>query len=264
MESSLKKTIYKYCTITPPESFRRFQTLLEGRIYFSSPLRFNDPFELSAKIDISQSPFLYGLTKRESDEVSRLFRLANPEAVSNDWKDKVGILCLSENPLHILMWSHYAANHTGICIGFDTGMYPFHDAGKVLYSADRPRVALGSSPDELLKNVFLTKFKHWEYEEEWRIIKRTIEDEERDFYFSRYKAGEACLDEIANLISSNGGAGLYDFVPEAIRSIFLGARINSDTRLRLIDLVRTVSSSIKIFDIELDQRYFWLNKRLIK
>lgn len=260
----MKRTLYKYCSITTTENLYRLQRLLEGNIYFSSPLKFNDPFELSTKIDISKSPSLYGLNDREISEIERLFRLANPEAVSNDWKEKIGILCLSENPLHILMWSHYSANHTGVCIGFDTGEAPFHDAVKVAYSTDRPRVTLESSPDELLENVFLKKSKHWEYEEEWRIVRRTIEDEERDFYFDRYKAGDACIDEIAYLISSNGGPGIYDFSPRAIRSVFLGARINPDTRAMVISLARSINPAIKIFDVELDGQYYWLNKRRIK
>ncbi|WP_178119586.1 DUF2971 domain-containing protein [Pseudomonas sp. SCB32] len=259
----MKRTLYKYCSVSSPENVRRFKRLLEGNIYFSSPLRFNDPFELSAKIDISRSPLMYGLSRRQAGEVNRLFRLANPDAVSNDWKGKIGILCLSEYPLSILMWSHYAFDHSGICVGFDTGYPPFHDAIKVLYSPDRPCVTIGSSSDELLENVFLKKSIHWEYEGEWRVIRRTIEEDERDFYFERYQNGEACLDEISELISSNGGPGVYDFPVAAIRSVFLGARMSPDVRAEIVRLVRSTGVAIKIFDVELDGRYFCLNKKKV-
>uniref|UniRef100_A0A2G7SP99 DUF2971 domain-containing protein n=1 Tax=Chryseobacterium sp. B5 TaxID=2050562 RepID=A0A2G7SP99_9FLAO len=35
---------------------------------------------------------------------------------------KKGILSLSENPNCHLMWSHYAKNHTGFCIGYDVDL----------------------------------------------------------------------------------------------------------------------------------------------
>ena len=32
---------------------------------------------------------------------------------------RLGMLCLSERPDDILMWSHYAGSHTGFCLEFD-------------------------------------------------------------------------------------------------------------------------------------------------
>lgn len=235
-----------------------------GQIYFSSPLKFNDPFELSAKVRISSSPSLYGLNKREIEEVSRLFRLTCPEAVSDSWKENIGILCLSENPQHILMWSHYGANHTGVCIGFDSGVYPFDNASEVKYQDDRPYVGYETSSENLLERVLLTKSQHWGYEREWRVIKRSIGAEERDFYYERYRSGNACLDEIANLIASNSGPGLYDFEPDAVRSIFFGARIRPELRLKIINFVKEHKPTVKLFDIELDGQYFWLNKKRVR
>lgn len=227
-------------------------------------MKFNDPFELSAKVDISKSPLLKTLTRREAEYVKRVFRLSSPEAVSEEWKEKLGILCLSENPFHILMWSHYASDHSGICIGFDSGKSIFKDAIKISYGADRPLIGLNSDPDLILKNVFLKKSKHWEYENEWRIIRRTIETDERDFYFEKYNLGEACLDEIAEIISNNAGPRLYEFDPNAIRSVFLGARINEENKAKILGFVRSTNPSIKIFSTELDNYYFCLNKRRIK
>lgn len=236
--------------------------LLNGRIYFSAPAGFNDPFELSAKVNISSSPLLSALSQKERDEVLRIFRLRPPTALSEDWKEKVGILCLSEDPANILMWSHYANNHSGICIGFDTDHKPFSSAHLVSYSDERPAAEFNSDPEKLLTRVLLTKSKHWSYEREWRSIKRTIESDELNFYYGSFESDPARLDEIANTIEENGGPGLYNFEKEALRSIFLGAKITSNHRKQLVQAARLACPQAKIFQMELDHNYFWLNRDL--
>jgi hypothetical protein len=37
--------------------------------------------------------------------------------------EEVWILCLSRNKKNILMWSHYAKNHEGLCFGFEDKLY---------------------------------------------------------------------------------------------------------------------------------------------
>ncbi|VVO61096.1 hypothetical protein PS880_00806 [Pseudomonas fluorescens] len=143
-------------------------------------------------------------------------------------------------------------------------MPPFDDAAEVKYRDARPYVEYNSSPEHLLERVLLTKSQHWEYEQEWRVIKRNIGPEERDFYYERYSSGNACLEEIASLIESNGGPGLYSFEPNAIRSIFFGAKILPEHRLDVINFVKKNNLGIKLFDIELDSQYFWLNKKQIR
>lgn len=260
----MKKTLYKYCSISTPQQYERTIKILKGKLFFSSPKNFNDPFELSAKVNISTSPLLLNLNSREVKEVHRVFRVAQPEAVSDEWKEKIGILCLSETPQQILMWSHYGANHTGVCIGFDSGDLPFKSALKVHYSDERPFIQFDSSPKNLLERVLLTKSSHWSHEQEWRIIKRKIEEDELKFYYDHFKSGNACLDEIAEIIENNDGPGLYNFDPSSIRSIFLGAKINKEHQEEIISIAREPTPQAKIFSVELDGRYYWLNKKKIK
>lgn len=162
----LKQTLYKYCSVSSSNQMSRAIDLLNGRIYFSAPKNFNDPFELSAKVNISSSPLLGTLSQKERDEVLRIFRLRPPTALSEEWKERVGILCLSEDLVNILMWSHYANNHAGICIGLDTDCKPFSSANLVSYSDERPAAEFNSDPEKLLSRVLLTKSKHWSYERE--------------------------------------------------------------------------------------------------
>ena len=44
------------------------------------------------------------------------------------------IYCLTENPASPLMWGHYAASHTGICLEFDRGAIHFRrQKSSILY-----------------------------------------------------------------------------------------------------------------------------------
>ncbi len=238
--------------------------MLSGRIYFPTPSKFNDPFELSAKVNISTSPLLKHLNAREKEEVQRIFRLRTPAAVSEEWREKIGILCLTEDPLNILMWSHYAQNHTGICIGFDTGELPFSGAQQVIYSEERPKAEFDSDSETLIERVLLTKSQHWKYEREWRILKRTIEADELSFYHETFQNNPEKLNEIAETIEQNGGPGIYCFEPHAIRSIFFGARITAKNKDLISQSASTIAPQAKKFHVELDNNYFWLNKKRIK
>lgn len=84
-----------------------------------------------------------------------------------------GIVCMSTSWQHPLMWGHYADSHRGVCLGFDVRA---SDWKKVKYQETRPRLtdfgkrslkALTSSDWE---EITLTKFKAWEYEDEYRCI----------------------------------------------------------------------------------------------
>jgi len=87
-------------------------------------------------------------------------------------RDNTGILSLSQTCESILMWSHYAAEHRGICIEFAV---PISDSlHEVKYSPDVPHYTLhdiivNRNADNLLL-LFTTKHEHWSYEKEIRII----------------------------------------------------------------------------------------------
>lgn len=260
----MKQTLYKYYSTATATQLSRAIETLSGRIYFSTPSKFNDLFELSAKVNISTSPLVKSLSLKEKEAVERIFRLRPPEAVSAEWREKIGILCLTEDPLNILMWSHYANNHTGICIGFDTEVSPFNSTKKVTYNGERPKAEFNSEPEMLIDRVLLTKSQHWQYEKEWRILKRTIEPDELNFYHETFKTNPDRLDEIAETIEQNGGPGTYSFDKSAIRSIFLGARITPKNKESLIQAASMLIPHAKVFQTELDNNYFWINKKRLR
>ncbi len=53
--------------------------------------------------------------KRQEEHLQRLYRILD---------ESFGVLTLSEIPDDILMWSHYANNHEGICLEFDPRLHP--------------------------------------------------------------------------------------------------------------------------------------------
>ena len=85
-----------------------------------------------------------------------------------------------DEPESILMWSHYADGHKGICMVFDTSSYVDNEIGKhILRPVDydlkilEPNFNSEVSEDEMQRAVeeaMLRKAKFWDYEKEWRLL----------------------------------------------------------------------------------------------
>src|SRR5688572_21539252 len=86
-----------------------------------------------------------------------------------------GVCCLTEICDDILMWSHYAAQHTGVCIG----IRPDRIASKLFRPVEYSEVVplldaweyIRGSAGTFVK-LGLTKASHWSYEKEWRTVDR--------------------------------------------------------------------------------------------
>jgi len=87
---------------------------------------------------------------------------------------KTGVFSFAGDPRSILMWSHYASNHTGICIQFEVArdvenmLYAFD----VEYSEEYPVINWLDKEEygHGIGKVLLRKNKEWEYEREYRIV----------------------------------------------------------------------------------------------
>ncbi len=93
----------------------------------------------------------------------------------------VAILCFSETFNNILMWSHYADEHSGLCIGYDANSDFFNSKydceysqnvgvlKPVEYTKDRPQFIL---PSDLVNDTcdWFKKSIDWSYEKEHRIL----------------------------------------------------------------------------------------------
>jgi hypothetical protein len=132
-------------------------TLREGKIHCANPDGLNDPWDCK--------PFFFkrydALGPAESWDS---FSLALQKEIA-----KRRIYCLTEDPLSTLMWSHYAADHTGICLEFHLSNLLFTKVRGLVYKEQFPAIA----PDEMFDralDMILTKAKCWEYEREFRLV----------------------------------------------------------------------------------------------
>lgn len=101
----------------------------------------------------------------------------------------IGVSCFSTTSDNILMWSHYADKHGGICIEYDFSLLEKLENINafllpVIYSNDRPLLTVdkfdlenGQATQESVMRIMpdliraiLTKSEFWEYEDEWRFI----------------------------------------------------------------------------------------------
>jgi len=124
-----------------------------GRLKLARFSDLNDPFELIAA----------NFREREVRKIVRSFKSA--------FDSQTGLLCFSEDWAEPLLWSHYAAKHRGICLGFDV---PRDQLEKVTYQDERLRTELDANSDplelplDLQQALRCTKYRRWEYECEYR------------------------------------------------------------------------------------------------
>jgi hypothetical protein len=140
--------LYKYL---PKRLDRIGDILIHNHVFFSSPAKFNDPFDCARGVrfpdpdNLSEKDegdwreyFLHLAQKGEHDEAANI-RVADAALKNGKHKDKafindceqsieetvlqhgqqLSVFCLSETPFSVSMWAHYASNHEGAVIEFD-------------------------------------------------------------------------------------------------------------------------------------------------
>lgn len=93
-----------------------------------------------------------------------------------------GVCCFSTASTSPLLWSHYADQHRGLCIGYDLDRLPKPSPRKVVYGGSRFiktstvfRTFVADDVQakaDLDRDVLLRKAKGWGYECEWRLVER--------------------------------------------------------------------------------------------
>ncbi|EKD32216.1 MAG: hypothetical protein ACD_77C00146G0003 [uncultured bacterium] len=177
--------LYKYTDIVGAKKFLRNLTLK-----FSKPKEFNDPFEFHEKLiddNLSEEHFLQilssaGITDPNTISAHReIFKRDYPDFVNRisdthrRRKEATKLCCFSTDHDNILMWSHYAEKHKGICIGFSKeiiqSILPEDSTiNGANYCKNITPLNISVYKDEAINNWVLTKYQGWEYENEVRII----------------------------------------------------------------------------------------------
>jgi len=238
------KSLFKYKPLTQ----FTLDIIANQRIYYPLPESFNDPFDTQCSFkknsavvpSTNQKKIAVAFPDEDPNELVAFTRKDLSTSI-NDFKSKLknfGILSLSENARDILMWSHYADDHKGVCIELERNenneLGSAEATRKVAYTKNYPSLNSKTllnekSLEASLKRILYTKSVHWSYEKEWRTFKQK-------------------------------GDEVYP-VPGKIRSITFGVRASEMN----IDIVKKLinGSSLQLYQAQLKENEFGIKRKKI-
>jgi hypothetical protein len=235
---------YRYRSLSAGAAEYVERTICHNELYFAKPSSFNDPFDCRPSFLFEASDeelmFYYNrLFKKYKPQLNRDQRRREAKSMLSDWErnprnpeafkwvqqqhteritEQIGVLCLSGVKDDILMWSHYADSHRGICLEFDGYFKFFANTQEVKYPPTRPRInPFRQDQNEMMEIALLAKAKHWKYEQEWRLIQ----------YIK--------------------GSGVYRFPPEALTGVIIGAQISPDDKEKVFGWLKRRSHPVKVY-----------------
>lgn len=245
----MPRYLYKYRAPT----IQDVTNLSAGKIWISSPTRFNDPFDCAYDVAISsmtrtqcvalldrvsQGKFNEAFLARYND-ATLMQQVSNglKQAVATGMSGFSGVCCFSAVHDDLLSWGHYAESHKGFCLEFDTTVQLdptekaatqtdglFDKVHQVQYFDTFPSLDFETFNNgeygRVLEIMALTKRKCWEHEQEWRVLHRKA-----DFLFS--------------------------YERESLAGIYFGAMMPVDTKLMLAALLERTDT--KLYQMNLDK-----------
>lgn len=162
------RNFYKYYSQQTIEG--KEHGVIDGKISFVDPNRFNDPFDVNCSF-------------ANNDDMRKLFR----------------ILCVTLSPKEILMWSYYASDHKGYCLEykeqdildiiFNLEIKGLCIIGEVEYRDNRPKQKSRLNSISITELNFyvqaaFTKFTEWNHEKEYRYVLLSDSFIEQDEYLT--------------------------------------------------------------------------------
>ncbi|KAK0332782.1 hypothetical protein LTR94_023557 [Friedmanniomyces endolithicus] len=172
----------------------------------------------------------YGDFETDKDVEAYLVRM-----LARDIKDELddefsqhGVLSLSATWSSALMWSHYADEHRGICVEYDTTDQEHPNLGPVSYRAPRAVKASdlarwkgsddAAARDRVLQTYFYAKSSEWKYEREWRDVREDNGVKELPFRISAIHFGLRCdhavISSMVRLLNDQPQIKLYTISPK--------------------------------------------------
>jgi hypothetical protein len=247
--------------------------LTERKVRFTPAALLNDPFECSPYI--SESPLYPELITPPPKRSKKFIGFHATEEVRKDFEkslDRGGpemrraieqsinmlvpeiiraafsttlIFSLTESPENLLMWSHYAENHQGAVIGFNTRSTFLCSTRngktrplvrKVAYSRKRPEFR--NVTEVTFEAAYLTKSLDWAYETEWR---RMLTVDEAD-------------EEV-------GSVNLVHLPEDAISELILGAACPEQTKKNVFSALNShpANGTIRVLNAQINERTYGIN-----
>lgn len=183
----MPKSLHRY----RPFSVYSLAELVNETMWYSRPASFNDPFDCALTIDHAkfeeslehaiEAGIARGLISKDLSQSKRLPTekdrsvFASIRARLLSATDNLGLCCFSEDPLSILMWAHYAQQHTGFCVEYLCSETLLEkEVSSVKYSKNLPSLSIADfGPERSARTIELlwrTKAICWKYEREWRAL----------------------------------------------------------------------------------------------
>lgn len=245
MENKIPEKVYKYRDWS--NGFHK-NILLHNELYLPSPKEFNDPFDCRIPVNFINQTLeerdqyinYLAINQYQNAEnkgldlgfyIKKLEKALEEDIVSfqgelerfyfTQLDNNYGVLSLSTKWNGILLWSHYANQHKGFCIGFWEEKLRafgfFVRTGIVEYPEEFPNIkpTVEKTKEDRLNRIQMqttTKSKDWEYEKEYRFIK----------YLQEPKPFERLL-TVPN---------------EVISEVVLGINISSDDKDEIVEICR--------------------------
>ncbi|WP_172668655.1 DUF2971 domain-containing protein [Pseudomonas fluorescens] len=130
------------------------ENVRRSRLKISRLMQLNDPFEMGS-INFSTRDLRYGFQK-----------------LKEFYAEHLGLICFSRSYKSPVQWAHYADKHKGVCLGFDVTISRCSPVDYVQERLDlRVLAASGEVPmSQVLMTLWKTKFSHWSYEDEVRLM----------------------------------------------------------------------------------------------
>lgn len=249
------KRLYKYKGVDNNDDIDRIREIIvDSKIFFANSMSFNDPFDTRLDFDpeCSKAEFkakIEQMAKTSGHRISanELNRIVNNSYETCDTyllqtlealRQKFGIVCLTEINDSILMWSHYASGHKGICFEF-IPPHPTMEQGMVLpmkYVDEYPiHKFYKINHREVIVDLLLLKSKEWEYEKEWRWLPEpSPPDDSRE-------------------------AGLRDFFPEMLTGVIYGCKADDALRDSVREFNGQRKNPVQLYQAVMKKRAFGLD-----
>jgi len=168
--------VYKYRSIENGVFERDFKTIENNSFYSSNYSMLNDPFDIYFDEEISQ---FIGLLKtlfpnKELDDFENQYK----EIIN--FKEEIGVYCLSTDFLNEQLWAYYASSYSGYCIEYDLEKlvdkgqnFDFQYQFEIDYKDNIPTLGINdliNLHNGFIQKMFATKKSAWKHEEEIRLI----------------------------------------------------------------------------------------------
>ncbi|MFK0665721.1 DUF2971 domain-containing protein [Aeromonas salmonicida] len=179
------RTLYKYYSGLNSNYFK------QPTLKLTSAFNLNDPFEVTLADELLA---LVEETNKDDDSFKKFKKVLGTGDLKTGYNKLMkmcGIVSLSETQHNLLMWAHYADQHRGMCIGYDSELLKnrkfdrtykklpiISEPKKIDYDTkknDFQNYAFDKSNcDQMLKSILVkqltTKGDDWIYEKEHRLI----------------------------------------------------------------------------------------------